>query len=154
MSKNNDVVSETAISGNPPKASSQSMPIPSSLSSRRADKKASVQPVVTEKNNGFAFPVASDPCTQSQPPPTPTMPTPPLDEPDAQKEQTSSVSVFGSKGVNSSTFPSTTISTAGIKFREGSGPELILSSRFIFNFNFGFTFLNLLIIFLSFCYFS
>ncbi|XP_020255939.1 nuclear pore complex protein NUP1-like isoform X2 [Asparagus officinalis] len=131
MSKQINVISETAFSGNPIKTSSQSMPVSTSMpSSRKADKKA-LQPVVTEKNNGFAFPIVSDPCSQFQPPPTPTMPTPLLDRPDVPKEQTSPIFSFESKDANSSTISSTDVGvngSVGIKVGEGSRSELKLST--------------------------
>lgn len=134
MSENN-IATETTILANPFATSSQDVPVSTSTSFKKADKKkAHIKPVIAEKSNGFAFSITSDPDTLSQPPPTPTMPTPLLDRPNAQREQTTSpMFTLGSKDAKLPVFSSPTVSVndaAGAKVSEGSQSDSVRVTRF------------------------
>ncbi|KAJ6796506.1 nuclear pore complex protein NUP1-like [Iris pallida] len=125
-----EVVYETAISESPLVSSSQSIAVSSSILFRESDKKAFAQPLVSEKGTGFTFPITSDNCSHSQQPPAPIEPTPLLNQPAFQKEQTSLFS-SGSSAANIFAVSSTTVGvngSAGVKVDAGTGSELKSSS--------------------------
>ncbi|KAJ6846676.1 uncharacterized protein M6B38_282715 [Iris pallida] len=126
-----EVVYETAISESPLVSSSQSIAVSCSVLFRESDKKAFAQPLVSEKGTGFTFPITSVNCSHSQQPPAPIEPTPLLNQPAFQKEQTSLFS-SGSSAANIFAVSSTTVGvngSAGVKVDAGTGSELKSSSR-------------------------
>nr|XP_029117619.1 nuclear pore complex protein NUP1 isoform X2 [Elaeis guineensis] len=116
--KHEDVTSEPVTAKRFLIASSKYTPFPSSISAGEADMKGSVGPVISEKSTGFTFPVAPAPSIHSQPPPKPAMPSPLVDRPASQKEQTAAPFSFGSKDEPTFTF-SSTVSTTGFSETDG-----------------------------------
>ncbi|EHA8586794.1 nuclear pore complex protein NUP1 [Cocos nucifera] len=123
--KHDNVISEPATAKRFLIASSKYIPPPSSISAGEADMKGSVGPVISEKSTGFTFPVAPAPSVHSQPPPNPAMPSPLLDRPASQKEQTAAPFSFGFKDEPAYTF-SSTASTTG--FSETAGLKIGVSN--------------------------
>ncbi|ONK65132.1 uncharacterized protein A4U43_C07F34010 [Asparagus officinalis] len=123
-SKQTNIISERVIPESPT-TSSQGMPVSSSESLKKADKKPVITPVVTEKSNGFAFPVSSDPFSQFQSPPTPTMAIPQSDGPEALQPGAPSAFQFGgNQNLSFPQNPSPFQPTANVEFTAGGSFSL------------------------------